>query len=148
MIFTHDICFIASEAIELKDRAQLEHFIDSYTAQPTAFSSGWDHRRECVAGDVGWVVAFGHDTAEAGAGRPAVSVPDDVGLSAGRARMADRPALRVDSLRLTPTAPLVPHPRNAVVALLPTLGGWGQRCPVGIPGRPTRPEWPGDPCSA
>ena len=68
MIFTHDICFIASEAIELKDRAQLEHFIDSYTAQPTAFSSGWDHRGECVAGDVGWVVAFGHDRAQAGQG--------------------------------------------------------------------------------
>ncbi len=63
-VFAEDeVSFIASEAIVLHDRGELEHFIDAYTAGAASFSFDWDRRRDVVVGDVGWIVAFGHETA-------------------------------------------------------------------------------------
>ena len=63
-----DVSFVASEAIELHDRAELDRFIDAYTAQDVWFSFHWGDKHEVVLGDIGWVVAFGHETAHSARG--------------------------------------------------------------------------------
>lgn len=68
-VFAEDeVSFIASEAIVLHERAELEHFIDVYSAGPTAFSFEWDRRRVVAEGDIGWIVSFGYETAHRTAG--------------------------------------------------------------------------------
>ena len=68
-VFAEDeVSFVASEDLVLHDRGELERFFDAYASQPTSFSFGWDSTQAAVAGDSGWITAFGHEIAHSGQG--------------------------------------------------------------------------------
>jgi uncharacterized protein (TIGR02246 family) len=58
-----DASLVTSESLILTSREHIYVFIDAYAAQPTHFSFGWGVREVHDHGDVGWVIAFGHETA-------------------------------------------------------------------------------------
>ena len=64
-----DASLLTSDDLVLRGLDHLHVFFDAYAAQATSFSFSWYSREVHEAGDVGWVVALGQETAHRGGGQ-------------------------------------------------------------------------------
>lgn len=58
-----DVMVVTSEDAVLRDRGQLEAFLERYARSPTIYTWEWERSTVAIAGDVAWLLAEGIETA-------------------------------------------------------------------------------------